>query len=143
MSNPMRYIKNLEAAGFERVQAEAQVQMVLDALEGDLATKADFSLLESNFRSGNSLLRSEFKSDFSSLRSEVKSDLASLRSEFKNDLAVFKEQIDNRFIQVDNRFTHVEGQMREMELRLVTRLGFITATSTSIAVGLLAWLIKV
>lgn len=29
MSNPMKYIKDLEAAGFMRNQAEAQVQMVL------------------------------------------------------------------------------------------------------------------
>lgn len=33
MSNPMKYIKDLEAAGFQRNQAEAQVQMVLDAIE--------------------------------------------------------------------------------------------------------------
>ena len=44
MSNPMRYIRDLEAAGFERKQAEAQVQMVLDALEGDLVTKSEFAL---------------------------------------------------------------------------------------------------
>lgn len=44
MSNPMKYIKDLEAAGFERHQAEAQVQMVLDAIEGDLVTKADFAI---------------------------------------------------------------------------------------------------
>jgi hypothetical protein len=43
MSNPMKYIKDLEAAGFERNQAEAQVQMVLDAVEGDLVTKSDFN----------------------------------------------------------------------------------------------------
>ena len=33
MSNPMKYIKDLEAVGFQREQAEAQVQMVLDAIE--------------------------------------------------------------------------------------------------------------
>jgi hypothetical protein len=42
MSNPMKYIKDLEAAGFQRNQAEAQVQMVLDAIEGDLVTKSEF-----------------------------------------------------------------------------------------------------
>lgn len=46
MSNPMKYIKNLEAAGFEREQAEAQVQMVLDAIEGDLVTKSDFEVFK-------------------------------------------------------------------------------------------------
>jgi hypothetical protein len=30
----MKYIKDLEAVGLERNQAEAQVQMVLDAIEG-------------------------------------------------------------------------------------------------------------
>jgi hypothetical protein len=43
MSNPMKYIRDLEAAGFQRTQAEAQVQMVLDVLEGDLVTKSDFN----------------------------------------------------------------------------------------------------
>lgn len=44
MSNAMKYIRDLEAAGFDRGQAEAQVQMILDAMEGDLATKADFAV---------------------------------------------------------------------------------------------------
>ena len=160
--------KNLEAAGFERIQAEAQVQMVLDALEGELATKADFTLLKndfavsrSDFKSDSAILRSdltslksefksdlvalrtEFKSDLAALKTELKSDLSALRTEFKSDLAILKEQIENRFIQVDNRFTHIEGQMREMELRLITRLGLVSATTTSIAVAFLAWLLKV
>jgi hypothetical protein len=131
MSNPMKYIKNLEAAGFERIQAEAQVQMVLDALEGDLATKADFAVLKSDFKSEVAVIKSDFKSE-----------VAVLKSDFKADVAVFKEQLDTRFIQVESRFAHFEGQMREMELRLITRLGFITVSITSIAVALLAWLIK-
>ena len=46
MSNPLKYIRDLEAAGFERAQAEAQVQMVLDVLEGDLVTKTDFEIFK-------------------------------------------------------------------------------------------------
>ena len=46
MSNAMRYIKELEAVGFERNQAEAQVQMVLDAIEGDLVTKSDLAAFQ-------------------------------------------------------------------------------------------------
>lgn len=46
MSNPMKYIRDLEAAGFERNQAEAQVQMVLDAIEGDLVTKSDLAIFK-------------------------------------------------------------------------------------------------
>ena len=91
MSNPMKYIKDLEAAGFQRNQAEAQVQMVLDAIEGDLVTKSDF--------------------------------------------AVFKEHMDRRFAGIDHRFS-------EIELRLVVKLGLITVSTVSIAVAILAWLIK-
>jgi hypothetical protein len=92
MSNPMKCIKDLEAAGFERNQTEAQVQMVLDAVEGDMVTKADFAL--------------------------------------------FKEQQDNRFSQV-------HSLIRETELRLLTRLGFMMVSTVSIAVAVLTWLIKV
>ena len=46
MSNPMKYIKDLEAAGFQRNQAEAQVQMVLDAIDGDFVTKSDFAIFQ-------------------------------------------------------------------------------------------------
>ncbi|MEK6553852.1 MAG: hypothetical protein AABZ31_01315 [Bdellovibrionota bacterium] len=99
----MRYIKDLEAAGFERNQAEAQVQMVLDAIEGDLVTKSDF--------------------------------------------AVYQERIDNRFNQLENRITQsqqlTQVQFKEFELRIVTRLGVLMVSTTSIAVAMLTWLIKV
>lgn len=102
MSNPMKYIKDLEAAGFERNQAEAQVQMVLDALEGDLVTKSDF--------------------------------------------AVYQERIESRFTQVENRMTQLQfltqNQIKESELRLITRLGFLNVSTVTIAVAVLTWLIK-
>jgi hypothetical protein len=99
MSNPMKYIKDLEAVGFQRIQAEAQVQMVLEVLEGDLMTKSDFNL--------------------------------------------FKEQIDRRFLNVDKRFSDVEHRLIELELRLIVKLGLITISTTTVAVAILSWLIKV
>lgn len=109
MSNAMKYIRDLEAAGFERSQAEAQVQMVLDALEGDLVTKSDF--------------------------------------------AIFQERLENRFAQIDTRFEQAQqfvrsevkemkSEIKETEFRLVTRLGFLTVSTVSIAVATLTWLIK-
>jgi hypothetical protein len=95
MGNPMKYIKDLEAVGFQRNQAEAQVQMVLDALEGDLVTKADF--------------------------------------------AVFQERIENRLTQFEQR---TDKRFIETEFRLLTRLGFLMVSTTSIAVAVLTWLIK-
>lgn len=98
----MKYIRALEAAGFGRDQAEAQVQVVLDAVEGELVTKSDFAL--------------------------------------------FQERLDHRFLRIDQRFVEMEQRFDqrfiEMEFKLVTRLGFLTVSSVSIAVAVLTWLIK-
>lgn len=113
----MRYIKDLEAAGFQRNQAEAQVQMVLDAIEGDLATKSDLAV---------------FKSD--------------LKSELKSDLAVHFQRVESRLIHFENRLAQSEERTDrrfvESELRIVTRLGFVVISTTSIAVAVMTWLIK-
>lgn len=120
MSNPVKYIKDLEAAGFKRHQAEAQVQAMLDVVEGDLMTKSDF--------------------------------------------AVFQERLDNKFTQIDSRFARIDSQfvlvdnkltqfqqqfqqqllssIKESEFRTTTRLGFLMVSTTSIAVAVLTWLIK-
>jgi hypothetical protein len=95
MGNPMKYIKDLEAAGFDRQQAEAQVQMVLDAVEGELVTKSDFAL--------------------------------------------FQERLDSRFTRVQEQF---QLQIKDSEFRIVTRLGFLIVSTTTIAVAVLTWLIK-
>lgn len=46
MVNALKYIKNLEEAGFSRDQAEAQVQVLIDATEGELVTKRDLNELK-------------------------------------------------------------------------------------------------
>lgn len=61
MSNPMKYIRDLEAAGFERNQAEAQVQMVLDAIEGDLVTKNDLALFKEQMDNRFALVHTEIR----------------------------------------------------------------------------------
>jgi hypothetical protein len=117
MSNPMRYIKDLEAVGFQRDQAEAQVKMVFDVIERDLATKSDIALL--------------------------KSDIAVFRS----DLAVFTERVENRLHQFENRLhqseERTERRFIETEFRLMTRLSLLAVSCTSIAIAALTWLIKI
>ena len=106
MSNLMKFIKDLEAAGFPRNQAEAQVQRVLDVPEGDLVTKSDFAVFQER-----------------------------LENRFS--------QIDNRFSQIDTQFDNVHSKIKESELRLLTRIGFLLISTTSLAVAVLTWLIKI
>ena len=96
MSNQIRYIKNLEAVGVERLQAEAQVQMVFDIIGGDLVTKSE--------------------------------------------LALSQERIENRFIQSQQ---HIQNFIKESEIRLMTRMTFLVVSTTSIAVAVLTWLIRI
>ena len=121
MSNAMKYIKDLEAAGFARNQAEAQVQMVLDAIEGDLATKSDLSIL-----------KHDIVTEISSVKTEI--------SFIKNDLFSFKKDVASSIERLESRF---ERRLLETEFRLITRLGFLVVSTTTIAVAVLTWLIKI
>ena len=79
MSNTLRYIKDLEAAGFERSQAEAQVQMMLDAIEGDLVTKSDFAVFKEHVDNRFSQMQNHTDLRFMQVYSQIKeSDLRSV-----------------------------------------------------------------
>lgn len=54
----------------------------------------------------------------------------------KSDFALFKEHMDRRFLEVDHRFS-------EIELRLVVKLSLVMVSTVTIAVTVLAWLIKI
>jgi hypothetical protein len=118
MSNAMKYIRALEAAGFQRNQAEAQVQMVLDAIEGDLATKSDFVIFQER----------------------IENRLTQFQQQIQQQIQQIHVQMDSRFMQVESRF---ERRILESEFRLITRLGVLTVSTTSIAVAILTWLIKI
>lgn len=118
MSNAMKYVKVLEAAGFERAQAEAQVQMVLDVVEGDLVTKADFAVFKEH----------------------IESRFSKHEQSIENRLNQHEKFIENQFLLAEH---NIDKKLIESEFRTQTRLGVLFASSLSVAVGLLAWLIKI
>lgn len=120
MSNALKYIKDLEAAGFARSQAEAQVQMVLDVLEGDLVTKSDLKVLEEK-------IDNRF----------VKVDARFVELE---------SRMDKRFALIDSRFTELQSRIdkrfAEFELRIVSRLGLLTISCLTISTAIIGWLVR-
>ncbi len=81
MFNALKYIKNLEAVGFPRDQAEAQVQLVFDAIEEEVATKSDIA---------------EVKSDIAVLRTDIavlRSDLSTAEAKLRGEISEFKTEI--------------------------------------------------
>lgn len=77
MFNALKYTKQLEQAGFSREQAEIQLQIIGEVLEGDLVTKQEFKLLEAKIESG-----------FDSLAKKLDYEVASIGGRF--------ERLENR-----------------------------------------------
>ncbi len=59
MFNAFKYTKQLEEAGFSREQAEIQLQVMTEIVEGELATKQDLKILETGFRQDFEILRKD------------------------------------------------------------------------------------
>ncbi len=51
MFNALKYIKNLEGVGIPREQAEAQVQLVMDCFQENVATKGDLAEVKAELKS--------------------------------------------------------------------------------------------
>jgi hypothetical protein len=59
MFNALKYIKALQDVGFPREQAEAQVQLVIDSFQENMATKSDLAELKAEFRAEISELKTD------------------------------------------------------------------------------------
>ena len=88
MINTLKYAKRLEAAGFSRVQAEAQALAIQDAFDDSLhpfATKSDLNIavtrLDAKIDGVETRLRSEIRTLDTTLRSEIRTLDTTLRSE--------------------------------------------------------------
>jgi len=73
MNNALKYVKILEETGITRAQAEAQIQIISDILEDNLATKQDLKNLDARFESLNARFESvEYKILQSEYRMTIK-----------------------------------------------------------------------
>jgi hypothetical protein len=88
MINTLKYAKRLEAAGFSRIQAEAQALAIQDAFDDSMhpfATKSDLNIavtrLDAKIDGVETRLRSEIRTLDTTLRSEISALDTTLRSE--------------------------------------------------------------
>ena len=59
MFNALKYIKTLEGVGFPREQAEAQVQLIIDSFQENVATRADLAELKADLKSEMAELKTD------------------------------------------------------------------------------------
>lgn len=67
MFNALRYIKSLEGVGFPREQAEAQVQLIIDSFQDNVATKTDMAQLRTEMAE----LRAELKTEMVEMKTDL------------------------------------------------------------------------
>ncbi|MGE3973909.1 MAG: hypothetical protein AB7F59_05210 [Bdellovibrionales bacterium] len=64
MFNAFKYSKQLEEAGFSREQAEIQLQVITEIVEGELATKQDLKILETGLKQELESFRKDITTSF-------------------------------------------------------------------------------
>lgn len=129
MFNAFKLTKQLEQAGFTREQAESQIQMVTEIVEGDLATKQDIHLLRNDSEKTIVLLRHDMERIESSLRSDMEKMETSLRSDME------KMEVSIR-VDMKKMEASLRHDMQQLENRIIIKLGtlFVIGFSTMITV---------
>jgi len=110
MIHVLRYTEELEKVGFSTEQAKKSVQLWMDLMDQNFATKADFK--EHYFMTKNDL--KDVQNEMKELRNELQTEMKDLKTEFKTD-------------------------MKDLEHRLTVRLGVMLAGSIGIISALITF----
>lgn len=110
MIHVLRYTEELEKVGFSTEQAKKSVQLWMDLMDQNFATKADFK--EHYFMTKTDL--KDVQNEMKELKNELQSEIKDLKSEFKTD-------------------------MKDLEHRLTIRLGVMMAGSIGIISALITF----
>ncbi len=118
MQNSLKYAKVLEDAGLPRNVAETHIQILIDVMGDEMATKNDINAVQDNI---------------SVLRTSTQSSIENLRTDTQNSIESLRVDTQNNFNKVKNKITTFEQkihyEMQSLEQRIVLKLGgLVTAT---------------
>lgn len=131
MIHALRYTEELEKVGFTTEQAKKSVQVWMELMDQNFATKADFKEQYFMTKSDQMELRHELKKQVDELRHEVKQQVDELRHEVK-------QQIDELRHEVKQQIDELRHEFVKLESRLIIKLGVMMAAS----VGLISAIIS-
>ena len=114
--NALKYVEDLRIAGVPDQQAKAQVRILHEIIESDLATKRDILDITNHIK----LLENS--------NQEIKRDIKVLEKE----IIKIKESISK----LEQRFQGLEQGFKELELRMTIKLGSLLIIALSALVAL-------
>lgn len=120
MIHALRYTEELEKVGFTTEQAKKSVQVWMELMDRNFATKADFKEQYFMTKADQMELRHEFKTQVDELRHDVKNRIDELRHEVKT--------------QVDE----LRHDVNKLESKLTIKLGIMMAASIGIVSTIVA-----
>jgi capsule polysaccharide export protein KpsE/RkpR len=142
MFNALRYIKKLESAGFNREQAEIQVQLVLESIEEEMATKTDLSEIRTEMAS----MKGELKTDIAEVRTEMASMKGALKSdiaEVRTEMASMKGELKADIAEVRAEMAFMKGELKtdmaSLKTDLLIKMGGMFILSTTLLGFLIRW----
>jgi len=158
MKDTLKYAKSLEASGFSRKQAEAQVNILCEMIEDDVATKMDMQAISYDIGS----TRGHLESKINGLEARIDSRINGLEARIDGRIDGLEARIDGRIdglegriggledkinglrSEIEARFHHQDQNMAQMEAclenRLTIKLGAVTVGAITITMTLMGWL---
>ena len=120
----LKFVRKLTQAGLPEAQAEVFANVHGDAfkeaLDSNLATKADIARLKESVSSQIAELKESTTTQIAELRSEMVEFKETIRSEF----AEFKESIMAEINQLKRRDDQLQGQISHLKWIMIFNLGF-------------------
>jgi hypothetical protein len=131
MIHAIRYTEELERVGFTSVQAKTAVNIWMELMDQNFATKSDFKEHFFVNRSEHLEMMKQNREDINNLKREVQSEIANLREEMRNE-----------FIKIDQRFIKIETTLNALENKIIIKLSGVMVSLFVISGIILNYLSK-
>jgi Protein of unknown function (DUF1640) len=143
--NTHAFVKRLESSGMAVAQAEALADALGEIVFETTATKSDLRELQLILSADLKALEAKLIADLSSLEAKLTADLSSLEVKLTADLSSLEVKLTADLSSLEAKLTAeinaLELKQKDMELRLMSRLGGMIAASTALTIAILGALI--
>ena len=120
MSSNFKHTKRLEQVGFSREQAEAQVQIVTEIIEDDLATKQDLQIMQTTMRSEMQQVAIQLRAEMQQLATQLRAEMQQLATQLHAEMQQLATLFESKLFQLQ---TKMESKHEQLETRLTIKLG--------------------
>ncbi len=117
-----KQVKKLMAAGVPEPQAEAQVEIFIQFIDGNLATKVSLAQVAADLKRDMKELEAGLKRDMKELEAGLKRDIKELETNLKHDIKDLDLKIESLRINLSKEITIKMGVMAAITISVLATL---------------------